>query len=73
VLAFGIIEKVVLAILDKNGGCVVWPLIFNQRLINLTPHMFPCHSSHSWIFGGGHLLAKNLLVLASVLLKMGVF
>jgi hypothetical protein len=48
-------------------------LIINQRIIHLTPHMFPCHRSHSWIFGGGHFMAKNPLVLASVLLKMGVF
>jgi hypothetical protein len=51
---------------------VVWPLIINQRLIHLTPHMFLCHRSHPWIFGGGHFMAKNPLVLASVLLKMGV-
>jgi hypothetical protein len=43
---------------------VVCPLIINQRLINLTPHMFPCHRLHSWISGGDHFLVKNLLVLA---------
>jgi len=32
----------------------VWPLIIDQRLIHLTPHMFPCHRSHSWISGGDH-------------------
>jgi hypothetical protein len=21
--------------------------------------MFPCHRSHSWIFGGDHFLVKN--------------
>src|SRR6187455_2369119 len=26
---------------------VVWPLIIDQRLIHLTPHMFPCRRSHS--------------------------
>jgi hypothetical protein len=38
---------------------VVWPLIINQRLVHLTPHMFPCHRSHSWISGGDHFLVKN--------------
>jgi hypothetical protein len=38
---------------------VVWPLIIDQRLIHLTPHMFPYHRSHSWIFGGEHFLVKN--------------
>ena len=35
---------------------VVWPLIIDQTLIHLTPHMFPCHRSHSWISGGDHFL-----------------
>jgi hypothetical protein len=26
---------------------VVWPLIIDQRLIHLTPHVFPCHKSQS--------------------------
>jgi hypothetical protein len=51
-----------MAIFDKNG--VVWPLIIDQRLINLTPHMFPCHRSHSFISGGDHFLVKNPNVLA---------
>jgi hypothetical protein len=51
---------------------VVWPLIIDQRLINLTPHMFPCHRSHSLISGGDHFLVKNPNLLASVLLKMVV-
>jgi hypothetical protein len=38
---------------------VVWPLIINQRLIHLTPHLFPCHRSHSWILGGDHFLVKK--------------
>jgi hypothetical protein len=38
---------------------VVWPLIINQRLVHLTPHMFPCHRLHSWISGGDHFLVKN--------------
>jgi hypothetical protein len=33
-------------IFNKNG--VVLPLIINQRVVHLTPHMFPCHRSHSW-------------------------
>jgi hypothetical protein len=51
---------------------VVWPLIINQSLVHLTRHMFPCHRSHSRIFGGDHFLVKNMLVLPSVLLKMVV-
>jgi hypothetical protein len=43
---------------------LVWPLIIYQWLVHLTPHMFPCHRSHSWISGGDHFLVKNLLVLA---------
>src|SRR5688572_11895930 len=43
---------------------VVWPLIIDQTLIHLTPHMFPCHRSHSWISGGDHFLVKNSYVLA---------
>jgi hypothetical protein len=67
-----------MAIFDKKMG-VVWPLIIDQRLIHLTPHMFPCHRSHSWvlvetiswakirshswIYGGDHFLGKNPYVL----------
>jgi hypothetical protein len=42
----------------------VWPLIIDQRLIHLTPHMFPCHRSHSWISGGDNFLGKNPNLLA---------
>jgi hypothetical protein len=35
-------------------------LIINMRLVHLTPHMFPCHISHSWISGGDDFLVKNL-------------
>src|SRR6187455_161782 len=56
-------------IFDKNG--VVWPLIIDQRLIHLTPHMFPCHRSHSWISGGDHFLVKNPYVLASSIIENG--
>jgi hypothetical protein len=52
--------------LTKIG--VVWLLIINQRLVHLTPLVFPCHRSHTWISGGDHFLVKNPLVL----LKMGV-
>jgi hypothetical protein len=38
---------------------VVWPLIIDHSLVHLTPHMFPYHRSHSWIFGGDHFLYKN--------------
>jgi hypothetical protein len=60
VLAFGIIENGhSWLFLTKMG--VVWPFIIDQRLVNLTPHMFPCHS---FISGGDHLLVKNPNVLA---------
>jgi hypothetical protein len=58
-----------MAIYDKMG--VVWPLIFNQRLIHLTPHMFPCHISHSWISGGDHFMVKNPWVLAFSVIENG--
>jgi hypothetical protein len=50
---------------------VVWPLIVNQRLVHLTPHMFPCQRSHSWIFDGDHFLVKNSLVLAFGIIQIG--
>jgi hypothetical protein len=34
-----------MAIFDKMG--VVGPLIIDQRLVHLTPHMFPCHRIYS--------------------------
>jgi hypothetical protein len=58
VLGFGIIEIGRSWLFPtKNGG--VWPLIIDLRLVHLTPHMFPCHRSHSRIFGGDHFLVKN--------------
>jgi hypothetical protein len=51
---------------------VVWPLTIDQRLVHLTPHMFPCHRSHSWISGGDHFLVKIRRCWPSVLLKMVV-
>jgi hypothetical protein len=45
-----------MTIFDKNG--VMWPLIIDQRLIHLNPHMFPCHRSHSLISSGDHFLFK---------------
>jgi hypothetical protein len=53
VLAFGIIENGRSWLFSAKWG-VVWPLIIDQRLVHLTPHMFPCHRSHSWISGGDH-------------------
>jgi hypothetical protein len=50
---------------------VVWPLIIDQMLIHLTPHMFPCHRSHSWIYGGDHFLVKNSYVLAFSVIENG--
>jgi hypothetical protein len=40
---------------------VVWPFIIDQRLVHLTPHMFPSHRSHYWISGGDHFLVKKSL------------
>jgi hypothetical protein len=57
-LAFGTIENGRSWLFSTKMG-VVWPLIFDQRLIDLTTHMFPCHRSHSWIYGGDHFLVKN--------------
>jgi hypothetical protein len=59
VLAFGIIENGRSWQFSTKMG-VVWPLIIDQRLVHLTPHMLPCHRSHSWISGGDHFLVKNL-------------
>jgi hypothetical protein len=69
VLAFGIIENGRSWLFSTKMG-VVWAMIINQRLVNLTPHMFPCHRSHSWISGGDLFLGKNPNVLASASLKM---
>jgi hypothetical protein len=55
--AFGIIENGRHAILTKMG--VVWSLIIFQWPIYLTPHMFSCHRSNSWISCGYHFLVKN--------------
>src|SRR5687767_16026526 len=63
VLAFGIIENGRSWLFSTKMG-VVWPLIIDQRLIHLTPHMFPSHRSHSWIFGGDHVLVLIPSVLA---------
>jgi hypothetical protein len=46
VLAFGMIENGRSWLFSAKMG-VVWPLIIDQRLVHLTPHMFPCHRSHS--------------------------
>jgi hypothetical protein len=70
VLAFGIIENGH-SWLFSTKMAVVWPLIIDQRLINLTPHMFPCHRSHSWISGRDHFLVKNPYVLAFSIIQNG--
>jgi hypothetical protein len=70
VLAFGIFENgLFMAIFDKMG--VVWPFIIDQRLVHLTPHMFPCHRSLAWISGGDHFLGKNPNVLAFGIIENG--
>jgi hypothetical protein len=58
-----------MAIFDKMG--VVWPLIIDQRLVHLTPQMFLCYRSHSWISGGDHFLVKNPQVLAFCIIENG--
>jgi hypothetical protein len=70
VLAFGIIENGRSWLFSTKMG-VVWPLIIDQRLVHLTPHIFPCQRSHSWIFGGDHFLVKNLLVLSFGIIENG--
>jgi hypothetical protein len=70
VLAFGIIENGrSWLFLTKMG--VAWPFIINRRLLQFTPHMFPCHRSHSWISGGDHFLVKNPYVLAFGVIENG--
>jgi hypothetical protein len=46
-----------MAIFDKNWGCVA--IDHRPEVVHLTPHMFSCHRSHSWISGGDHFLDKN--------------
>jgi hypothetical protein len=64
-----LLKVVIHAIFDKKG--VVWPLIINQRIIDLTPLMFPCHRSHSWISDGDHFFLKIELVLAFGIIENG--
>jgi hypothetical protein len=71
VLAFGIIENGRSWLFSSKMG-VVWPFIINQMLVHLTPHMFPCHRSHSWISGGDHYLVKNLYMLAFDIIENGL-
>jgi hypothetical protein len=70
VLAFGAIENGRSWLFSTKMG-VVWPLIIEQRLVHLTPHMFPCHRSHSWISSGDHFLVKNSYVLAFGIIENG--
>jgi hypothetical protein len=58
VLAFDIIENGRSWLFSTKIG-VVWPLIIDQRLVQLTTNMFPCHRSYYWIFGGDDFLVKN--------------
>jgi hypothetical protein len=70
VLAFGIIENGRSWLCSSKMG-VVGPFIIDQRLVHITPHMFPCHRSHSRISGGDHFLVKNPYVLAFVIIENG--
>ena len=69
-LAFGIIENGHSWLFTTKMG-VVWLLIIDQRLINLTPHMFPCHRSPYRISGGDHFLVENPYVLAFGIIENG--
>jgi hypothetical protein len=71
VLAFGIIENGRSWLFPTKMG-VVWPFVINQRLVHLTPHLFPFHRSHSWISGGDHFLVKNSYVLAFDIIENGL-
>jgi hypothetical protein len=53
----------------QNGGCVA--IDHRPEARTPPPHMFPCHRSHSWIFGGDHLLVKNPYVLAFGIIENG--
>jgi hypothetical protein len=55
----------------QNGGCVA--IDHRQRLVHLTPHMFNCHRSQSWISRGDHFLVKNPYVLAFGIIENGRF
>jgi hypothetical protein len=66
-----VLLKMVVHVIFKKIG-VVWLLINDERLVHLTPHMFTCHISHSWISIVYHFLAKNCRCYPSVLLKMVV-
>jgi hypothetical protein len=70
VLGFGIIENDRSWLFSTKMG-VVWPLTIDQNFVHLTPHMFPCHRSHSWISGGDHLLVQNSLVLGYGIIENG--
>jgi hypothetical protein len=59
VLACGIIENGCSWLFSTKMG-VVWPLIIDQRLVHLAPHMYPYQRSHFWISSGYHFLVKNL-------------
>jgi hypothetical protein len=63
------LKLVVHAIFDKNRGCVA--IDHQQEARTPHPHMFLCHTSHFWIFGGDILLVKNALVLAFGIIENG--
>ena len=68
VLAFGTIEIGRSWLFSTKMG-VVWPLIIDQRLVHLTPHMFPCNRSHYRISGGDHFLVENPYVLVFIIIE----
>jgi hypothetical protein len=48
-LAFGIIENGLSWLFSTKMG-VQWQFIMDQRLVHLTPHMFPFHIGHILVF-----------------------
>jgi hypothetical protein len=70
VLAFGIIKNGRSWLFSTKMG-VVWPFIFDQRLVHLTLHMFLYHRLQSWISRGDHFLFKNPYVLAFCIIENG--
>jgi hypothetical protein len=58
VLGFSIIKNGRSWLFQTKMG-FVWLLIIDQRLVHVSPLMFPCQASHSSISGGDHFLVKK--------------
>jgi hypothetical protein len=70
VLAFDIIENGRSWLFSTKMG-IVLPLIIDQRLVHLTPHMFPYHKLYSWISSADDFLVKYPYVLAFGIIENG--